>query len=143
MKSDDESSDVVGDPKTWNLRGTTPTFWSLNLTWPQKLDPELTPTEKFYLKNPKPGGNSRNFRPPNLTRTRKADPKPDPNFCSPNTSLQPTKYEFLKHLCHSRSRKFWPGWRNKSNILVCTNTSFVVFIVFFKTEKYVVEKSRY
>ena len=75
-------SDVVGDPKTRNPRGTSPKVWSPNPTRPRKADPEPTPTSadpKFYLKNPRNPENPRGTSPkcwsPNPTQPRLLLPK--------------------------------------------------------------------
>ena len=70
-------SDILGPPKPRNQRGTTPNFKTQIRTQPRKAEPETTLTLDFNYKTPKSKGDV-----PEMLI-----PEPDPDFCSPNTSL--------------------------------------------------------
>ena len=69
------------ESRTRNPRGTTPHFKTPIQTRPRKAEPETTPTLDFKYKTPKSKGDV-----PEMLI-----PEPDPDFCSPNTSLVRTQ----------------------------------------------------
>ena len=74
-------SDVFKDPKPQNLRGPTLNFETPTQTRPRNAEPKTTPTLDFNYKTPKSKGDF-----PEMLI-----PEPDPDFCSPNTSLVRTQ----------------------------------------------------
>ena len=80
------TSDVFKDPKPINPRGTTRNFKTTTRTRPRKAEPKTTPTLDFNYKTPKSKGDV-----PEMLI-----PEPDPDFCSPNTSLGKTKCHELR-----------------------------------------------